>query len=211
MDARSRCNIALAAGVSASGVRRCRFDEHALLAHDPAHKHSFKSRPSRRIFMKRNLIAAVAMTAALTLPAQANNIVDEWASTKAPAAPTLKPVTVDPEDDGPPDARFHESELRQAPALPRHDSGNEKAARCRARGQGDRGVQPDRQHHGGRCDQGCGAGDRRGIGSLRPGQVSERRTSRRSSRTRALRQSLPLALRPMAPFSTPGAALRSAA
>jgi len=24
-DARSRCNIALAAGVSASGVRRCRF------------------------------------------------------------------------------------------------------------------------------------------------------------------------------------------
>jgi nicotinamidase-related amidase len=46
--------------------------------------------------MKSNLIAAVAMTAALTLPAQANNIVDEWASTKAPAAPTLKPVTVDP-------------------------------------------------------------------------------------------------------------------
>ena len=46
--------------------------------------------------MKRNLIAAVAMTAALTLPTQANNIIDEWASTKAPAAPTLKPVTVDP-------------------------------------------------------------------------------------------------------------------
>jgi hypothetical protein len=45
--------------------------------------------------MKRNLIAAVAMTAALTLPAQANNIVEEWASIKAPAAPTLKPVTVD--------------------------------------------------------------------------------------------------------------------
>jgi hypothetical protein len=38
MDARSRCNIALGAGVSASGVRRCRFDEQALLAHDPAHK-----------------------------------------------------------------------------------------------------------------------------------------------------------------------------
>ena len=46
--------------------------------------------------MKRNLIAAAAMVAALTLPAQANNIVDEWASTKAPAAPALKPVTVDP-------------------------------------------------------------------------------------------------------------------
>jgi len=46
--------------------------------------------------MKRNLIAAAAIVAALTLPAQANNIVEEWASTKAPAAPTLKPVTVDP-------------------------------------------------------------------------------------------------------------------
>jgi nicotinamidase-related amidase len=96
MDARSRCNIALAAGVSASGVRRCRFDEHALLAHDLAHKHSLRNRPSRRIFMKRNLIAAAAIVAALTLPAQANNIVEEWAGTKAPAAPALKPVTVDP-------------------------------------------------------------------------------------------------------------------
>jgi hypothetical protein len=46
--------------------------------------------------MKRNLIAAAAIVIAFTLPAQANNIVDEWASTKAPAAPTLKPVTVDP-------------------------------------------------------------------------------------------------------------------
>jgi len=42
MDARSICNIALVAGVSASGVRRRRFDEHALLAHDPVHKHSLK-------------------------------------------------------------------------------------------------------------------------------------------------------------------------
>jgi nicotinamidase-related amidase len=32
----------------------------------------------------------------LALPAQANNIVDEWTSIKPPAAPTLKPVTVDP-------------------------------------------------------------------------------------------------------------------
>src|SRR6478672_12955149 len=46
--------------------------------------------------MKRNLIATVAVMATLTLPAQANDIVDEWASIKAPAAPTLKPVTVDP-------------------------------------------------------------------------------------------------------------------
>jgi hypothetical protein len=41
-EACSRCNIALAAGISASGVRHRRFDEHALLAHDPAYKQSFK-------------------------------------------------------------------------------------------------------------------------------------------------------------------------
>jgi hypothetical protein len=44
--------------------------------------------------MKRNLFAA-AILAAFVLPAQAANVVDEWASVKAPAAPTLKPVTVD--------------------------------------------------------------------------------------------------------------------
>ena len=36
------------------------------------------------------------MDDALALPAQAGNIVDEWASVKAPPAPALKPVTVDP-------------------------------------------------------------------------------------------------------------------
>jgi nicotinamidase-related amidase len=48
--------------------------------------------------MKRNLIAAlfVAAVAAPALPAHAADIVDEWASVKAPAAPALKPVTVDP-------------------------------------------------------------------------------------------------------------------
>ena len=46
--------------------------------------------------MKRNLIASRRTVAALALPAQAANIVDEWASVKAPAAPALKPVTVDP-------------------------------------------------------------------------------------------------------------------
>jgi nicotinamidase-related amidase len=45
--------------------------------------------------MKRSLIAAAALTAALLLPAQAATIVDEWTSVKAPAAPVLKPVTVD--------------------------------------------------------------------------------------------------------------------
>ena len=45
--------------------------------------------------MKRHLIAT-AILAVLALPANAANIVDEWASVKPPAAPALKPVTVDP-------------------------------------------------------------------------------------------------------------------
>jgi nicotinamidase-related amidase len=48
--------------------------------------------------MQRKLIAALAaaLITALALPAYAGDIVDEWASIKQPAAPTLKPVTVDP-------------------------------------------------------------------------------------------------------------------
>jgi nicotinamidase-related amidase len=45
--------------------------------------------------MKRNLFAAAAVLTALALPAHAADIVAEWASVKAPAAPSLKPVTVD--------------------------------------------------------------------------------------------------------------------
>jgi len=46
--------------------------------------------------MKRSLFAAAAVLAAFVLPAEAANIMDEWATMKAPAAPVLKPVTVDP-------------------------------------------------------------------------------------------------------------------
>ena len=48
--------------------------------------------------MIRNSAAALAFAfvAFTALPAQAGNIVDEWASMKAPAAPELKPGTVDP-------------------------------------------------------------------------------------------------------------------
>ena len=49
--------------------------------------------------MKRNMIAALvaaAVVAGFAARAQAADIVEEWASVKAPAAPTLKPVTVDP-------------------------------------------------------------------------------------------------------------------
>lgn len=47
--------------------------------------------------MKHNLIAAIAaaFVASLVLPAQAANIIDEWANVKAPPAPELKPAAVD--------------------------------------------------------------------------------------------------------------------
>ena len=45
--------------------------------------------------MMRKLIV-VAFAAALAVPAHAANIVDEWANIKAPPAPALKPVTVEP-------------------------------------------------------------------------------------------------------------------
>jgi hypothetical protein len=40
-------------------------------------------------------VTAALVAGAFALPAQAANIVDEWASAKA-AAPALKPVAVDP-------------------------------------------------------------------------------------------------------------------
>ena len=48
--------------------------------------------------MKRNLIAALAAAAVavFALPAHAGDIIDEWASVKAPAAPALKPAALDP-------------------------------------------------------------------------------------------------------------------
>ncbi len=46
--------------------------------------------------MKSHLIAAGIMVVILALPAHATDIVDEWASVKAPPAPTLKEVKVDP-------------------------------------------------------------------------------------------------------------------
>jgi nicotinamidase-related amidase len=47
--------------------------------------------------MKRMLTAALAAiaAAALALPASGKDIVDEWTSVKLPAAPALKPVTID--------------------------------------------------------------------------------------------------------------------
>jgi nicotinamidase-related amidase len=46
--------------------------------------------------MKQVVLAAAALAGALSLPAQAANVVDEWATIKQPPAPALKAVTVDP-------------------------------------------------------------------------------------------------------------------
>lgn len=49
--------------------------------------------------MKRNLIVALTAAAVLAVAApaaRAANIIDEWASVKAPSPPALKPVTADP-------------------------------------------------------------------------------------------------------------------
>lgn len=46
--------------------------------------------------MMRKMVVAAAFIAAFAVPVHAANIVDEWASVKAPAVPELKPVTVDP-------------------------------------------------------------------------------------------------------------------
>jgi nicotinamidase-related amidase len=41
-------------------------------------------------------VCAIAATAALGGPVWSQTIIDEWASVKAPSAPVLKPVTIDP-------------------------------------------------------------------------------------------------------------------
>ena len=47
--------------------------------------------------MKRMVVAAALAAFTMSMvPAKAGDIVSEWASVKAPAAPSLKPVTVDP-------------------------------------------------------------------------------------------------------------------
>ncbi len=46
--------------------------------------------------MMRKLAVAAAFVAAFAVPTHAASIIDEWANVKAPAAPTLKPVTIEP-------------------------------------------------------------------------------------------------------------------
>jgi hypothetical protein len=69
------------------------FDVDVMLAHHPVCK---RTKRTVRILMKRALTAAATALITVIFPAHATNIVDEWASTKAPPAPELKAVTVDP-------------------------------------------------------------------------------------------------------------------
>ena len=90
------CIKPVSAGIALTG--------HVSLAHDPACKLAAGGAGSAGIFsgeenvMKRHLIAglAAAVLAAGAWPACAANVVKEWSSVKAPPAPTLKSVTVDP-------------------------------------------------------------------------------------------------------------------
>ena len=51
----------------------------------------------RRFTIFAFIVATVTvLSGAIGSPARAANIIDEWASVKAPATPELKPVTVDP-------------------------------------------------------------------------------------------------------------------
>ena len=79
--------------------------------------------------MKRNLIALRRRL--LALPAQAANIVDEWASVKAPAAPALKPVTVDPKTTALLMLDFMNQNCGKRPRCLADDPGHEEAARRR--------------------------------------------------------------------------------
>ena len=72
-----------------------------------------------------------SMTASLTfgrrrlgrgVAGQAANIIDEWASVKAPPAPTLKPVTVDPKTTALLMLDFMNQNCSKRPALHRHRS-----------------------------------------------------------------------------------------
>ena len=90
--------------------------------------------------MKRKLIAALVAAVALAdgavMPAQAADIVDEWASVKAPPAPALKPVTVDPKTTALLMLDFMQPELRPSGRAAWQPAGDEEAAGRGARAKG---------------------------------------------------------------------------
>src|SRR6185312_1026053 len=80
---------------------------HPLLAHHPGHKPVDREPACRKEFrswreevMKCSSVAvagaAAALIGAMSLPAQASDIIAEWASVKAPPPTAVKAVNVDP-------------------------------------------------------------------------------------------------------------------
>ena len=127
-------------------------------------------RQREEIIMKRNLIAALAaaLCVALALPAHAANIVDEWASVKAPAAPALKPVTVDPKTTALLMLDFMNQNCGKRPrcvaTIPAMKKLLDEARAAKATVV----YSYHRQHHGGRCDQGRGAACGRAVSAVGP-------------------------------------------
>ena len=92
--------------------------------------------------MKCNLIAAVAVSVAFALPAEAADY-RGVGSVKAPAAPALKPVTVDPKTTALLMLDFMKQNCGKRPRCVASDSGDEEAAGDGARREG----AGDLQHH----------------------------------------------------------------
>ena len=97
--------------------------------------------------MKRNLIAVPRVLAGARVAGAGRQHFDEWASVKAPAAPELKPVTVDPKTTALLMLDFMNQNCGKRPRCLAYDPSDEEAARRGARPQGTSGLFDHRQQH----------------------------------------------------------------
>ena len=121
--------------------QRCGFDrarEACAGSQATREARSINENQAGRIFMKCNLIAAVGSLSRHSSGVAGSarpDIVDEWANVKAPAAPALKEVTVDPKTTALLMLDFMKQNCGQRPRCSR-PSGDEEAAGRGARRQG---------------------------------------------------------------------------
>ena len=127
----------------------------------------------REVFMRlnANLFVALAISIAFTMPVGAASITEEWDSVKAPPAPVLKPVTVDPKTTALLMLDFMNQNcgkrdrcLAQVPAMKKLLE-TARAAKVPVV------YSFIAEHHRCRCDHGPEAGRRRAVGDLRAEQV----------------------------------------
>ena len=93
--------------------------------------------------MTRKLILALVAAAALAgsaMRAQAIDVIEDWAEVKAPPAPTLKPVTVDPKTTALLMLDFMNQNCDNRPRCIAHAAGDEEATGRGARRQGAGGL-----------------------------------------------------------------------